>query len=549
MKKNLKKVLVVLVALMMVCTMLAGCGGGSSDGGSGGGDATDNADKVLTMRLPGPLQSADWAQTNATVDMAVTWIQVFEGLYGMDEGAGGYYPALAEDVQVSDDQLVYTIKLRDAKFQNGDQLKASDVVFSYDRARENSRFNYLTNMIDSYRAVDDQTFEMTLKYPYSAIVHTFFSIKISSEREVKEQGDAWGTIPHTAATGPYIITEYDPAGGLKLKAFDEYWGGEPNIKNVEYIVISEDSAAVIAYENGEIGYLHDAPTSEWEDVAAAAGDSCTMVKGNNIRTLWINWESKNNDGILANENVRKAIFYSLNKENINQVVTSGYGAVSHAEYIPSDYCATSPNWQDGTFETYEFDTEKAHQCLLDAGFTEDQIAAGIPVGTITTYGAQTGEKAKAAQVMQSNLRDVGLLAEVEVQDISIISPRLHAFDYDMCIFGDSGNYDFNNIRQVVASESNGENNQGGGMSVVRFNGADGNSPFDWQKIDQLVNDGVGTADTAERYQIYTELWKTVMDTAIADPFLHLPVGIAWRSDLDIGEPCPTYYRIFNFSWK
>ncbi len=222
MKKNFKKVLTVLVALMMVMTLLAGCGGGGGGSTDGGGDATDNADKVLTLRLPGPLQSADWAQTNAVVDMAVTWINVFEGLYGMDEGAGGYYPALAEDIQVSDDQLVYTIKLRDAKFQNGDQLKASDVVFSYDRARENSRFNYLTNMIDSYRAVDDQTFELTLKYPYSAIVHTFFSVRISSEREVTEQGDAWGTIPHTAATGPYINTEYDPAGGCKLEAFEDY---------------------------------------------------------------------------------------------------------------------------------------------------------------------------------------------------------------------------------------------------------------------------------------------------------------------------------------
>ncbi|MBR3212736.1 MAG: hypothetical protein IKF70_06520, partial [Firmicutes bacterium] len=67
--------------------------------------------------------------------------------------------------------------------------------------------------------------------------------------------------------------------------------------------------------------------------------------------------------------------------------------------------------------------------------------------------------------------------------------------------------------------------------------------------DDLVNQGVGTFDTAERYAIYTELWKTVMDTAIADPYIHLPVGIAWRADLDIGTPCPTYYRLSNFSWK
>lgn len=544
----MKRALSLIMALVMAATLLVGCGDNS--GGNNNDAEVSNDDKVLSLRMPSALGSTDWAQNSNLVDMQVTWANVFEGLYGIDEGAGGYYMALAEDVQVSEDQTVYTIKLRDAKFQNGDQLKASDVVFSYDRVMANPRFNYLTNMIDSYRAVDDQTFEITLKYAYSAIVHTFFTAKIMSEREVTEAGDAFGTTVHKAGTGPYYFSAYDVASGFSLEAFDEYWGGEPSVKHVEYKVITEDSAAVIAFENGEIGYLHDAPVSEWETLAAKAGDSCAMLKGNNIRSFFINWESKNNDGILANENVRKAILHAINKESINAVAASGYGAVSNCEFIPSEYCETSPKASDGKFETYDYSTEKAHEYLLAAGFSEEEIAAGIPVGTIKTYGSQTSEKVKAAQVIQSNLREVGLIAEVEFGDINIVSPELHKFDYDMCVFGDSGNYDYNNVRQMVASESNGENNNGGGMSVVRFNGdGKGSSPFEWEKMDELLAAGVATTDTAERYEIYTELWSLVMDTAIMDPFLHMPVGIAYRDDLDIGTPCPTYYRLFNFSWK
>ena len=543
----MKKILSVILALTMAATLLAGCG---EKQGSSNDAEQNNDDKVLVLRTPTALQSTDWTQTTHLVDMEVTYGNVFEGLYGIDEGAGGYYPALAEDVQISDDQLVYTIKLRDAKFQNGDPLKASDVVFSYDRAMANPRFNFLTNMIDSYRAVDDQIFEITLKYPYSAILHTFFSIKVTSEREVTEAGDAFGTTVHKAATGPYYFSSYDVAGGYRLEAFDDYWGGAPDVKHVEYRLITEDSAAVIAFENGEIGYLHDAPVAEWESLAAKAGDNCVMLKGNNIRTFFINWESKNNNGILADENVRKAILHAINKDNINAAAVSGYGAVSPCEWIPSEYCETSPKASDGKFELYEFDTAKSHQYLLDAGFTEEEIAAGIPVGTIVTYGSQTSEKVKAAQVIQSNLRDVGLIAEVSFGDISVIVPELHRFNYDMLVYGDSGNYDYNNIRQMVASESNGDDNNGGGVSVVRFNGdGKGSSPFEWQKIDQLIEDGVSTTDVAERYDIYTELWSIVMDTAVMDPFLHLPVGIAYRADLDIGTPCPSYYRLFNFSWK
>lgn len=224
----MKKILSVILVLTMAATLLVGCG---EKQGSNNDAEQNNDDKVLVLRTPTALKSTDWIQTTHLVDMQVTYGNVFEGLYGIDEGAGGYYPALAEDVQISDDQLVYTIKLRDAKFQNGDPLKASDVVFSYDRAMANPRFNFLTNMIDSYRAVDDQVFEITLKYPYSAILHTFFSIKVTSEREVTEAGDAFGTTVHKAATGPYYFSTYDVAGGYRLEAFDDYWGGAPDVKH------------------------------------------------------------------------------------------------------------------------------------------------------------------------------------------------------------------------------------------------------------------------------------------------------------------------------
>ena len=534
---KIKKAIALLLAVAMIATLVVGCG---KDSNQPSDINADPSEKVLTLRLSSPMPSTDWEKCQTAIHQSITWVATFEGLYGINEAEGGYYKLLAKDVEISDDQLTYTITLRDAKFQNGDQLKASDVVFSYDRAMQNARFNYVTSMIDDVTAKDDQTVEIKLLYPYSAVVHTFSTIKIVSEREVTEAGDAFGTVINTAGTGPYIMTEFDPAGTVKLKAFKDYWDGEPNIKKVEYILITEDSAAVIAFENGEIGYLHDAPTAEWDALQAAAGENCKMLKGNNIRTFNINWESATNNNILGNEYVRKAIFYAINKDSVNQAAANGYGTPAY-EYIPSDYSDTSPKASDGTFELYQFSKEKSHEMLLQAGFTEEEIAAGIPIGTITTYGAQTGEKAKAAQVIQANLKDVGLIAEVEVADVAIISPRLHSYDYDMCVFGDSGNYDYNNIRQQVHSESV-------GMDVVHYNRE--NSPFDYKRIEELVDLGVSTSDTAQRYAYYTELWSMICDTATILPILHMPVGICWRDDLDInGSYGPTYYRLVDFSWK
>lgn len=462
----------------------------------------------------------------------------FEGLYGINEAKGGYYNLLAKEIDVSEDGLVYTITLEDATFQNGEPLTSSDVVFSYNRAMKNSRFNYVTSMIKSIEAKDDKTVILTLDYPYSAIAHTFWSIKISSEKEVTAAGDKFGTLPHKAGTGPYYVDQYDVASGVILKAYENYWKGTPEIKTAEYRVISEDSAAVIAFENGEIDYLTDAPLSDWKNLEAAAGDNCKLVKGNNIRFMGINYLSPTNNNILGNPLVREAILYAVNKDNIVMASTSGYGQAAY-EYMPSEYVATSPKVSEGKFKVYDYNPEKCKELLLQAGFTEEQIAAGIDIGKITTYGAETAEKGKAAVVIQASLAENGLKAGVEIAEAANITPRLYSQNYDICIFADSGNYDYNNIRQQLHSEST-------GMYVVRFK--DEASKFDWQKMEDLVNRGVGTNDEKERYDIYTELWAIVMDTATILPLYHNPVGVAWSKKVDPGEINPTYYHIADFKW-
>lgn len=530
----MKKKIAVLLSLIMAMALVLSACGSSSDPGS-----DDPGERVLKVRKKNAMMSTDWEQTTESEDMQIAWVQMFEGLYGINEAQGGYVNLLADKVEISEDQLHYTVTLVDATFQNGDPLKASDVVFSYNKAMENPRFNYVTSMIDKVEVVDDKTVQFDLKYPYSPIAHTFFSIKISSEREVTEAGDSFGTGPNTAGTGPYMVTDFNMASSIKLKAYENYWRGTPNIKNVEYVVINEDSAAVIAYENNEIDYLHDAPTAEWDVLAAAAGENCAMVMGNNVRCISINWESKANDGILSNELVRKAICYAIDKEGLNLAVVGGKGVIAQ-EYMPSDYVATSPKASDGGFELYEYNPEKAKELLSQAGLTQEQLAAGVDVGTILTYGAQTGQNAKIAQVIQANLSEVGLSCGVEVLDIAIASPRMHSYDYDMAIFADSGNYDYNNIRQQVHSESV-------GMAVIRYK-CDG-SPFDGERIEELIDKGVTTSDVAERVGYYTELWKIVQDSATLFPLFHAPVGICWSADVNPGDICPTYYHLYSLSWK
>jgi peptide/nickel transport system substrate-binding protein len=483
--------------------------------------------KPVKLRLIASLSSLDWTQSTSMRDMKV-WHQMYEGLYGMDEAKNGYYLELAKKVALSKDGLAYTVTLQDkVKFQNGDPLKASDVVFSYKRAMKNPRFNYLTSMITDVAAVNDGTVKVILNKPYAPISHTFFCVKILNQKEVESQGAKFGTIPNKAGTGAYYVTNYTIATGVKLEAFKDYWRGAPAVKNVEYIVIPDDTSALIAYENHELDYFDDVPLSAWKDLSQKAGESAKLMKGNNILIMGINYLSPHK--ALANLKVRQAICYAVNKHDINMAVCDGYGNEA-VHYMPPEYVATSP---DKGFQTYPYNPGMAKKLLAEAGYPK-----GVDVGTLMTYGAPTAYKGKMAQVIQANLAEVGINCTVSVMDSSIVTPRLYVQDYDLCVFYDSGNYDYNNIRQQVHSESK-------GMFVVKYMGG----PFDWKKIEGLVDQGAAVSDLKKRKDIYTQLWSMVMDTATILPCLHRPVGVVWSKHLDIGQPVPSFYKIRTFTYK
>lgn len=139
----MKRFVALILALVMAAGVLAGCSSNNTEGTSGNSGGSNTGEKTLIMRTDTAFTSLDPANSNNTHDIKL-YDQIYEGLYGMDEAHGGYYNELAEDVQVSDDSLVYTVTLKDGvTFQNGEPLTASDCVFTYERAFENANMNYL----------------------------------------------------------------------------------------------------------------------------------------------------------------------------------------------------------------------------------------------------------------------------------------------------------------------------------------------------------------------------------------------------------------------
>ena len=507
-----RKVLLLSAFVLAICFVMTGCP--SRDAG---------ADRdTLNISTNMAMTTLDGHGSNFVQDKYIFY-QIFEGLYAFNEALGRVEPRIALNHTVSDDGMVYTFNLRrDAYFHNGDRIRASDVVFSFLRAgRVPAIAAFSTNIVNAV-ALDDYTVEIHLSGPFAPFMVNITSIFIMSEREITEQGDRFGTQVHLAGSGPYFPTFFQPDQLISLQAFPQYWRGEADIRYVNFHVIADASAAVIALEAGELDWLSTNTT----DFLALRGNrnfNSELMPANQVIWLTVNFEANE---FLYNDLIRRAIGYSLDKEAMNLVAFDGLAFPADSLYHP-DFNVGAPPVGNVVFN---YNPQRARELLAEAGFP-----GGVDVGAIITWPGGVFEK--LAIVAQANMAAVGIRSTLEwvEQGVSFVRARRH--DFDMFMTGNVGSGDFDTFRRRFHSAQV-------GAFFVRLQ----SDKFDWQRMDQLMDESSATTDPERRVVLTAELNDMFMDTATHFPLLFQVNAFVWNRNLNVVNQ-PNYFHIFDWSWN
>ena len=138
-EKKMKKFVAILLAATMVLG-LAACGGNGGNGGNGGGAAEKTSINVCIASEP---QSLDPA-LNSAVDGATMLVHLFSGLAKWTKNGDAYEivadmaEELVDPVDNGDGTFTYTYKIRDAKWSDGEPVKAADFEYGWKRATSRS---------------------------------------------------------------------------------------------------------------------------------------------------------------------------------------------------------------------------------------------------------------------------------------------------------------------------------------------------------------------------------------------------------------------------
>ncbi len=204
---------------------------------------------------------------------------LFESLLtgAMDEVGAGY-GLLAEDITVPPDLLSATFRLRpEARFTNGDPVRASDVKYSYETLiSKYATPSYATLLADVAGAdvLDERTVRFRFKKPDRQLPLTVGGLPVFSPKWGMENGKTKQfdqiVMETPIATGPYKIGPVRFGKDVTFVRDPNYWGrnlparrGMNNFDNITIKIYRDSTAQLEALKAGEFDLMQFFSAGDW----------------------------------------------------------------------------------------------------------------------------------------------------------------------------------------------------------------------------------------------------------------------------------------------
>ncbi len=455
--KKAKRLAALLLAGLMAVSCAACSTPGEKQTTAAGTEAGGNAsaetvsgsetggEKIFRYSIATDVTTLDPQKCNETIAATIAY-HMFEGL---TRSVGGeVQPGIAESWDVSEDGLVYTFHLRDAKWSDGEPVTAEQFVYGMRRIVDPevaSTFAFIAKPLLNaeeitagemaveelgVKAIDEKTLECTLAFPAPYFLQVLSMSQFYPTREdyVTQYGaDFAANGDKNVYNGPFVLKEWRQNDRIILEKNENYWDAENvHLDGAEIIVVADDNTALAMYEQGELDYVL-VPTDlipNYPDAEFAYSGACDFIRLNT------------GSGPLANKNFRLALEYGLNRSEFITLSTNGYWEAATRFVLPLVGGVSKTYGEEFPYEAFpaEGDQELAKQYLQTAlqelGFNDP---SEITLDLMTTDDERTK---KEAEVLQALLQDaLGININISLVPRAERLSREDTGDYEMVVSG------------------------------------------------------------------------------------------------------------------
>ena len=510
--KKTKSFIATVLCLGMIVSF-AGCSKGgspSSDVDNGGivegneiqkeesvGTGSGVYKKELVIGLSNVFTTTDM-QSTASITNQIFYTVSHSTLLKWDYATSEYVPDLAKSYTVSDDGTVYTFYLHDnAYFHNEEKVKASDVIYTFERGKAGSATAAKVQIIKEMKAIDECTLEITLSGPSTGFLFdiTNPNMSILSEKAMTELGEE-GT---KVGSGAFYYENIDFGNEVKMARFDKYFSELPKSERIIFRQYSEDATRVIALQAGDIDYCQTPSTVDLEYIKADPNLDLIQMKGTRLNYMVMN-VSEERGTPFTDIRVRQAMNMAVNKDDVVIGAANGFGEIQN--YYFTDICYGFY----GGMEGYSYNPEKAKQLLFEAGY---------PDGFTFSLLCHDSTAKAIAPILQAQLAEIGVTLKIEEAETAVRNTLIEENNFDACMAAHVSLVSCdNNLRLLFYTKS--QNNR---------------MKYSNEKFDTMLDGALVEQDEAKRMEMYKDLQTMVVDEALCIPLYVETLNIAKKSVL------------------
>jgi len=314
---------------------------------------------------------------------------------------GEIYPWLAESYVVANDLTSITFTLRKGvKFHDGTDLNAQIAQWNLNNQIEAKRTPYWK----SVDVIDDYTVRVNLNQWLNTNVRVFAdgqSSMMVSKAAFDKNGKDWMR-QNPVGTGPFKFASFSRDVGFKTTKFADYWGKDasgtklPYLDAVNVLFVPDPTTQNAVVQSGGADMAIFEPGKR----AADFKDLGMLLRYDLVTSYSLTPDTANPDSPLANQKVREATEYAINKDAIAKALSYGYWGAPYQIPAPAT-AAFNPNFTLAR----KYDPEKAKQLLAEAGY-----ANGLDI-TIICIPLSLNKDVDIS--IQADLKKVGINATLE----------------------------------------------------------------------------------------------------------------------------------------
>ncbi len=486
---------------------------------AGGVDTPPAFDRVLAAKAEPDYARGDWVirafgvsvgkltpHVSSDVYQSLLESFVIQTLADRDPDTLEWKPLIAESWAISEDGLTITFEMRrDAKFSDGSPVTANDVVYSYNLimnpkiAAPRSRAYY--EKLESVKKDGDYRVIFKLRDPYFKSFDFCGGMAIMSEKFYSQfTPEEYNELPGLLfGSGPYKLSE-DPklwapgSGKIELVRNDQYWGVEPAIDRLVFREITDDTARLTTFTNGELDRYGATP----EQYLSLKNNQSLLEQANmyefetvNTGYRYIAWNQVADNGEpsrFADTRVRQAMTMLTNRPEMCQRLMVGLATP-----------ATGPFHRKGNQDSpnvtpWPYDPERAKALLKEAGYEDRdgdgviESADGKPFTFRMIYPASSANYQEMVFYLRDAYARAGIQMEPDPLEWTIMLQRIDQRNFDAMTLGWSGSPE-GDPYQIFHSDQVGD----GGDNYVHFIN---------EELDGLIDKARVTMDIEKRMPMW-----------------------------------------------